>query len=451
MSSSETGDMPLEPLTADATIAAQTQPLSPIEEQDDNIHQDQEISHSDDDLAVFHADTDAAIKVESGEDLVEFKVIISNVTSASQVLNDLFYGDASEKLPNGTRVITLDDEPESLAILMNIMHFRFARVPKRPTVDQLYELTRLTSKYKCTHLVEPWAVAWTEQLSGFAHDKKATEDNYKAAWISWELGYEKLLREMTDSLVLNCKVDEHGDVIHPNGTKLRDLVLPPGFLDRIIEIRFNTLASILEQIQIPMDHLSHMKRLEKPGFCKRAEDDVAWCEAMLLGSSMPKLMQAGLFPVPPATSYRQSLQTLKSAVYDIEYKHWEGRKWAPHKSHTGCNLGLRDSIKSVLDQMANPVQQSHLGHLFKQAQITGVDGGGAGCLTRVPVSPAGGEGQSALLCAEAASTSIKTEIVHDDGLKDDEKTVSDAVDSVAAPKGDDEQSDTKSEMCGEHA
>ncbi|KAK7734345.1 hypothetical protein SLS57_000038 [Botryosphaeria dothidea] len=56
----------------------------------------------------------------------------------------------------GDRVIPLpDDDPEGLAILLNIAHFRFERVLMVLTFHGLLHVAILTEKYRATKMVRP--------------------------------------------------------------------------------------------------------------------------------------------------------------------------------------------------------------------------------------------------------------------------------------------------------
>lgn len=145
--------------------------------------------------------------------------------------------------------------------------------------------------------------------------------------------------------------------------------------DRIQQIRSDTLGYILNALRTPFDHFAGTERLDA-GYCKVGKDKEK-CEAMLFGTALPKLIAAGLFPVPQASGYHDSLTSLKKVIYNVQYGHWEGKSTLPHQAHTGCNLGLRDSVKGILEAMDNPVDKPYLEKLFVKAKISGFDNGTA--------------------------------------------------------------------------
>jgi hypothetical protein len=109
---------------------------------------------------------------------------------------------------------------------------------------------------------------------------------------------------------------------------------------------------------------------------------------MLLGTTLPGLIAAGLFPIPQASGYHGSLLDLKDAIYGIRYHHWEGKNALPHQAHTGCNLGLRDSVKKVMEAMDSPIDKPCLDQLSAKAAISGVDNGIALATLESALNPA---------------------------------------------------------------
>jgi hypothetical protein len=181
----------------------------------------------------FHVDAKTIFKV--GERM-RFKVSSLNVASASSVWSRMLFGpscDNSSSKPEPV-VIEVDDDGPALRTLMNIIHYKFNEVPAQPNLDELWNITQLTSKYKCTHLIYPWASKWISAFSNFVTDDECPSNNHKAAWVAWELGDVKLLKDMSDSMIAHAKVDCDGDLINNVGVKLKDLVLPPGLLGEYI-------------------------------------------------------------------------------------------------------------------------------------------------------------------------------------------------------------------------
>lgn len=181
-------------------------------------------------LFIFHKDSDLTFKVWPE---ICYKVIEVNVSSASDAFNNLLY-EINTRPKKGAWVINLpDDNPQALKVILQIIHFRFGEVPKCPTIDELFEICILVSKYDCTHLIQPWAEKWGGLLKGFANNRNAPTLNFKVLWVSWVLGCVRPFRDMVDSIILTSKIDEHGDLIHACGAKLEDIVLPEHLLGKL--------------------------------------------------------------------------------------------------------------------------------------------------------------------------------------------------------------------------
>lgn len=93
----------------------------------------------------------------------------------------------------------------------------------------------------------------------------------------------------------------------------------------------------------------------------------------MLGSAVHSLVPMGLFPVPKAESYKESITTLVGRLEGCVLQHWEGRNYAPHSSHSGCNLLFKENANSAVENMADPLKEVHMEHLTKQASASGIE------------------------------------------------------------------------------
>ncbi|ETS73008.1 hypothetical protein PFICI_15183 [Pestalotiopsis fici W106-1] len=355
----------LTPTQGGIAAAETTEPISrvltPVNERDETMTDGSE---------TFNKDADLLFKLKSNAGYVDYKVNKFNVAAASDAFGRVIFGEN-----DGSDVIELSDDPAAFAVIMNIVHYRFILVKKEPSIEELFQICILLNKYDCTHLIQPWADNWAAVLSSFAEGKTAAAANFKALWVAWVLGCVAPFRQMADSLIVTSKVDKDGDLVHISGAKVQDLVLPQGLFDGIVDVRGKTVAALLSAIRKPMDHLTQVNRLDNDAsFCK-VGSEASLCEMMLLASATRILVPAGLYPVPSASKFTNSVGDIKDAVTSIRYEAWVGKTFAPHKAHTGCNLGLMDSMRTILEDMPSPVQQTHLAYLAKQARLTAVDNG----------------------------------------------------------------------------
>ena len=78
----------------------------------------------------------------------------------------------------------------------------------------------------------------------------------------------------------------------------------------------------------------------------------------MLGSIIPALTRARLFPIPEPGTFSGSISQLKEKLDGIKTIPYVGKEWAPHMSHEGCNLGFRESVTTCLRAMAVPLSPS---------------------------------------------------------------------------------------------
>jgi hypothetical protein len=104
-----------------------------------------------------------------------------------------------------------EDDPLPFAILLNLIHTRFERIPARVTLKQLYGICILTQKYNMTEVLRPVAERWYKNIG------RPSEGEYglffKRAFVTWELGFAEDLSEMAGHVVLNCYLDEDDQLV----------------------------------------------------------------------------------------------------------------------------------------------------------------------------------------------------------------------------------------------
>ncbi|RYP62614.1 hypothetical protein DL771_009657 [Monosporascus sp. 5C6A] len=356
--------------------------LTPIQEQEDSdapSATSREVSDRDsddatvqDDVVNFHTDSDMMVRVTHEGTVTQFMVASSSVATASPVWRSMLYGNnARARSGKGLWIMNIDAEPKALSTLFNIIHYQFDKLPAELPLDDLFELTLLTNRYECTHLVYPWSHKWTVKFATYVGEEGHFENCHKAIWIAWELGDTKLFRDMIDAMIISSKVDSSGNLVNTSGKPLKDMVLPDGIFDLISATRTSTIDKILAAIETSMEALTTGNK--KPGakYCKLGKNERE-CEAMLLGSAIPALISHGLYPVPAASTFPESIAQLQDRIYSVKYIAFHGPEWMPHMTHEHCSLGLRESVQKCLEEMPVPLEDHHVSHLEKQAVVSGI-------------------------------------------------------------------------------
>ncbi|KAI1421147.1 hypothetical protein F5Y12DRAFT_769566 [Xylaria sp. FL1777] len=270
------------------------------------------------------------------------------------------------------QTMKLDGDPEAIGLLFRIIHYDFSYVFKEPTLDQLFELSKSACQYGCTHILYPWAAQWISRLSNFVAEDNCYSECHKALYVAWTFGELKLYRDMIDALIVSTRIDVNGKIANISGQPLEEMLMPRDLLEIIIESRASTIANILDAVKKPIHDLSYGEQGQGSTYCKVGKDSHA-CEVMMLGSIIPALTQAGLFPIPEPEKFTGSIDYLKNKLEKIKTIPYVGKEWMPHMSHESCNLGFSESIMTCLKRMTVPLSSSIMSWMSAQAKTCGIE------------------------------------------------------------------------------
>ncbi|KAG8359097.1 hypothetical protein FVEN_g3405 [Fusarium venenatum] len=101
-----------------------------------------------------------------------------------------------------------DDDPKSFAILLNLIHARFEKVTAIVTLDRLFGVCTLASKYDMTSVLRPVAERW--YMSARTIDIGSI---FKMAFIAWELGFATDFGEIVGYITHNCSLDDDSELV----------------------------------------------------------------------------------------------------------------------------------------------------------------------------------------------------------------------------------------------
>lgn len=170
------------------------------------------------------ADGDLRLQVgsETGGNVQDFVVCSRTMGRSSPVWKTMLFGGYKESKPvEGEWVVSLpEEEPKALVTVLNIIHGRFAEVPKNPSLEQLYRILALTHKYDMVQKLQPWATSWSILVTSLAEKKKG--DVPLLTFVAWELGQEQVFRTLIKNLVVECSVDSKGRLMTAKGHCLND-------------------------------------------------------------------------------------------------------------------------------------------------------------------------------------------------------------------------------------
>jgi hypothetical protein len=116
------------------------------------------------------------------------------------------------------------DDYGALVILMRIVHYQWASVPRSMSLDKLYDLCLLSDRYMATKLLAPWIENWSAPVREAAIPKSVARSpgngvavayrqggfEQKKVWIAWELGMSASFAELVKGLCGRLWIDREG-------------------------------------------------------------------------------------------------------------------------------------------------------------------------------------------------------------------------------------------------
>ncbi|KAH7123002.1 hypothetical protein EDB81DRAFT_665774 [Dactylonectria macrodidyma] len=306
-----------------------------------------------------HGDVKLQVGPREDSGQIMFTVCSRTLARVSPVFERMLFGNFAESRPNTLNsknewIVKLPaDKAGPLALFMYISHGHLHRIPKKLSIDKLYDLTTLTNYYDSTRILGPWVHSWMDFVEDDVRNSKASLS--KALWVSWEFGHRELFERVAHKMLM-----ESDGPIGANDPKFQDLGMPPQIIERIDDIRFTTIQSLLDVFQDMIENLIVVD--EKPRWCRHA----VWmghhrCESMILGSMTFCLARANLWPLPHPEDVEISIiglyrKTTSLIIHDIGKV---GEK--PLVDHHECNPGpyLLGQVNKIVNGMENPVTEVH--------------------------------------------------------------------------------------------
>ncbi|KAK1770178.1 hypothetical protein QBC33DRAFT_313487 [Phialemonium atrogriseum] len=201
------------------------------------------------DMSETYFDPDGDLRLEVGPDKANCVVCSRTLSRASAVWKKMLNGPFLESRPrDGEWIVELpEDDYKALTLVLNILHFRFDRIPDPTTltVDELFNLTILTDKYDLAHLLRPWVRPLSGSLLSQDHD-------LRLLWIAWELGHMRLFRDIAERVLSSAFLDQTGSLCYQTAGPLKsyDYINALGILDGIEKTRATRTADMVECLRV---------------------------------------------------------------------------------------------------------------------------------------------------------------------------------------------------------
>ncbi|KAB5531380.1 hypothetical protein GE09DRAFT_1228182 [Coniochaeta sp. 2T2.1] len=274
----------------------------------------------------------------------------------------MLYGGFSEARPatGDWRVKLPEDDPEALALLLNIIHGRFEAVPLVLPNSKIYKITVLSNKYDLTQVLRPWARRWTERfVEHSAHSAQV-------AWIAWELGDRVFLEDMLDDLLLTGSLNEDGNLVLAFNDEPLSSFEMLAIMNVVGQSKSMTVNVLLQSF------LGVGEPIRGCHTFRTGYSEAKVCDAVILSSLVKGLAKAELFPLPqpedypgPLLEFYDRITGLRESITILDNMEFD---------HTSCNPlnELLDKIDWAWRHDRPVIDEKHKSHLEVQAKKSGV-------------------------------------------------------------------------------
>ncbi|KAL2070182.1 hypothetical protein VTL71DRAFT_13208 [Oculimacula yallundae] len=244
-----------------------------------------------------------------------------------------------------------EDDGDALLVLLNIIHLKHAHIPKRLQFSVLLQVAALCDKYMCVELVQPWLAVWTEKLEFRSKYPMAEQ----VLFTHWVFGQEQEFELVAKTMVLECKTNEHGQLLNKYNWLWSD-PFPPGIAENVLRIRNDTVKALLAT---PYQMVSKYEKTND-NICQLGDvdgEDNA-CDGASWGSLTRGMQLASLWPIKPADEVYMSIEEVADAIESIHIYHFV--------AHHHCGpTNFHAEVTRVLGRIENPVLDIHRRHMVE--------------------------------------------------------------------------------------
>lgn len=260
-------------------------------------------------------------------------------------------------------ITMLDEDLDSMIILLNIIHGASRKVPRNVSLEVLSKLAVLVSKYGMLETVEFFSDTWIDHLQREGLPKAYTKEVLRLLFVFWVFDRETEFRDMT-----RLAQREADDKFEEDVRKLEGVKIPVGIIDAIKQARVSALESALTII-----HTLISKYMDGSALCDAALDEELRyaCDAMVLGSLLKSSRKIGIWPKPetpfPGRKYKGLAKAIRGIkILDVCNK-TSSRKWNSH-GPAGNSHGLEDEFEEKLKEVEKGLDGLRLFDFAKKSE-----------------------------------------------------------------------------------
>ncbi|RMD39276.1 hypothetical protein DV735_g5852, partial [Chaetothyriales sp. CBS 134920] len=119
-----------------------------------------------------------------------------------------------------------DDDPDAMRAICAIMYHAFDHIPRKPTMQSIYDMARLADKYACHDVLTLASVAygWLK-----CEDSTGSRDMVNLLAVAYMIRDNGAFTEISNKLVLNCRLEELRARVQflMDGMDLRQIAMVP--------------------------------------------------------------------------------------------------------------------------------------------------------------------------------------------------------------------------------
>ncbi|KAL3420522.1 hypothetical protein PVAG01_06967 [Phlyctema vagabunda] len=287
---------------------------------------------------------------------IDLRVSSRHLMLASQVFHAMLdankFAEGNTLRSQGSLTIPLEDDPETLIILMHIVHGMTRKVPRFVALDTLTKLAKLVDYYRLHEVVELFSDTWVASLQEEAFPQSYTPDVVPWLFISWVFHKEDAFLKLTKILICECDSKSIDDIDY------EDIPIPLPITTKIQEYRINAIGTVLTVLYNYIATYSTATII-----CSRGAQA---CDANMLGSLIKSSAVAEIWPPPDAPYHDISFNSLAIQVQEMQIFDICTRG----DRYNSFSHGVRDTIQASLSSVEDQFQGLCLDSFLPRSQTS---------------------------------------------------------------------------------
>ncbi|KAL8406872.1 hypothetical protein RB596_005381 [Gaeumannomyces avenae] len=193
-------------------------------------------------------DVSLLVGAPGANDQAIYTVCSRTLARASPLFDTLLRSSKADRQLNGGWTVKLPyDDPQSIRIILSIVHGRFRDVPDSMALGSLHQLCLSLDKYRIAECLGPWAKKWCQTARSLGPEDLTVEGHAQVAWVAYVLGNKSMLQEATQALLREASPSELS--LKLEGVEGDKHLLPlysAGILDNIKKQQIESLQSLVK-------------------------------------------------------------------------------------------------------------------------------------------------------------------------------------------------------------